>query len=413
MHYYQQLSLGVFICFFLIQYSNNSSPDKSDYLRSLDKVPQRVQDLDSVSVFDGGAAPKYSVELVPEQTLGKSGKPYLTQVQDCIVDDKGSVIIQDLDNKKDYNFPNVLYAYNPDGSFRTQVGGPGRGPGEYGFILRAQAKAGKIIVFDFTNKRLNIYNTNDYTREDTILLEQFKNTDHEAASGFEFGYVQPRMDGNYLATFSESASTGGRTENKYLLMDRDGKVLDFKSHNFSSVLSIRTNSGPISAPSVPLDFMGVYIDALSSDDARYSAWSQDFLIKKYDSHGTYQSAIYYNVQGSPFDFSDYTEDAGYSQSDVMDKLDKVDEELPEANPVIADLKVDDKNRIWVAVPTGVNSDSYEWWILDESGQLLAKLVLPRDKEIYDIRDGFLYSKKTNEETDTEYVVKYRIALTEK
>ena len=86
---------------------------------------------------------------------------------------------------------------------------------------------------------------------------------------------------------------------------------------------------------------------------------------------------------------------------------------PEWDPFIADMKVDDENRIWVAVPTGVQSDSYEWWILEESGQPLAKLTLHRDQPIYDINNGYLYSKKGNKETGTEYVIRYRIAMKEK
>ncbi|MTI87891.1 MAG: hypothetical protein FH748_07985 [Balneolaceae bacterium] len=75
--------------------------------------------------------------------------------------------------------------------------------------------------------------------------------------------------------------------------------------------------------------------------------------------------------------------------------------------------VDDENRMWVAVPMDVQNETYEWWILNPSGELLARLVLPEDQPIYDIKNGYLYSKKTNEETGAEYVVKYRIELTEK
>jgi hypothetical protein len=96
---------------------------------------------------------------------------------------------------------------------------------------------------------------------------------------------------------------------------------------------------------------------------------------------------------------------------VTENLDKVDEELLKTNPVIADLKGDDQNRVWVAIPTGIQSENYQWWILKESGQLLAKLTLPRDQPIYDIKSGYLYSKKTNKEMGAEYVVKYRIELT--
>jgi len=221
------------------------------------------------------------------------------------------------------------------------------------------------------------------------------------------------MDGNYLVTFVELPSITGRRANKYLLMDMGGDVLDVNPHTFSSVLSVRSNSTQPAPPSRPLNFMGKTVRVLSDNDDMYSAWSKNFLIEKYNDKGTYQSAIYYPVKGSPFELEDYTEQASYDENDVTAALDEVGEELPEWNPVIAGMKVDDENRIWVAVPTGVQSDSYEWWILEESGQLLAKLTLPRDQPIYDIQNGYLYSEKVNEETGTEYVMKYRIAMTKR
>ncbi|MDR8393854.1 hypothetical protein NC796_22060 [Aliifodinibius sp. S!AR15-10] len=65
------------------------------------------------------------------------------------------------------------------------------------------------------------------------------------------------------------------------------------------------------------------------------------------------------------------------------------------------------------MPTKVEGETYEWWILKESGELLAKLLLQSDQPIYDIKNGYFYSKKINKETGAEYVVKYRIELTEK
>ena len=41
------------------------------------------------------------------------------------------------------------------------------------------------------------------------------------------------------------------------------------------------------------------------------------------------------------------------------------------------------------------------------------MILPRDQPIYDIQNGYLYSEKVNEETGTEYVMKYRIAMTKR
>lgn len=59
-----------------------------------------------------------------------------------------------------------------------------------------------------------------------------------------------------------------------------------------------------------------------------------------------------------------------------------------------------------------NQDMYEWWILAPSGELLAKMQRPREQTILDIKNGYFYAKEIDERTDEEFVVKYRIELTE-
>jgi hypothetical protein len=77
------------------------------------------------------------------------------------------------------------------------------------------------------------------------------------------------------------------------------------------------------------------------------------------------------------------------------------------------LMTDDENRIWAAVPMYGEQEMNEWWILDESGELLAKLQRPRNLWIFDIKGGYLYAKEIDEDTGAEFVVKYRIELMER
>lgn len=160
--------------------------------------------------------------------------------------------------------------------------------------------------------------------------------------------------------------------------------------------------------------MGSNLEALSNDDELYSIWTKDFLIKKYDHNGIYQSAFYYPVQGLPFDLEWYekTSPFGYSADEVEKGIKNMDLELPETLPVLSGLMADDENRIWAAVRMDSIREMFEWWILDESGELLAKLQRPREKTIFDIKDGYLYAKEIDEDTDVEFVVKYRIELEE-
>ncbi|MFU8813093.1 MAG: hypothetical protein ACNA78_09000 [Balneolaceae bacterium] len=81
-------------------------------------------------------------------------------------------------------------------------------------------------------------------------------------------------------------------------------------------------------------------------------------------------------------------------------------------PLIA-LKVDDEHRIWAGILVSPDLENFEWWILDRSGKLLAKVEHPRNQLIIGIKNGHLYTKETDEETGAEFVVKYRMDWAEK
>jgi len=399
-----RLSLTILLCLLLVHCSENSVPE---HIRVLDEIPGHIQEVKNLTIYPGDSEPLYEIELIPVQSFGETGEPYLTEIMGSVVDDKGRILIWNSNT----GYEMFLYVFNDDGTYHTQIGRQGSGPGEYGFVFDLQARAEKVLVRDITNQRLNIYNTNDYSFDRAMLIEQLAIRDHEAVQGLQLGLIMARNDGNYFVSFSQGISG---TEHIYLLMDTDGNVLNFEPLVFPSSLWISVPTRSM-APSFGLgSIMGQTLTTLTSEDALYSAWTRDFLIRKYDADGNYQSAIYYPIQGTPFDSDEYTKTVpfGYTAREIERAIENTDIELPETNPVLADLMVDDENRIWAAVPMDSQREIYEWWILAPSGELLAKLLRPRVQRIFDIKQGYLYGRETNEETGAEYVVKYRIELTE-
>lgn len=398
--------LKLTLLFLLIaQCSKTSDSKEPSHIFVLDEVPQRIQEIENLTVFNAKSESAYAMELIPEQAFGKNGEPFLTKVTGFVIDANGRVIIWNVDS----NYDQILYVFNTDGTYHKTLGRQGKGPGEYGHIVGIQAKAEKIFVLDFTSQRLNEYSVFDYSFLDSKPFERWNSGDE-----FQFGYVQARKDGNYLVTFSDTPSRLGRLETKFQVMDSMGKSVS----NFETLIfpdGFRIKVGQAMQPTMPVAFLGKTITHLTDEDELFAAWSKDFLIRKYDANGAYQSAIYYPVQGLPFDLQAYTSTRVFSPKagDIEKAFANMDQDLPERLPVIEKLMVDDENRIWVAVPMGIESDDYEWWILKESGELLAKLQLPKAQPIFEVRNGYLYSKMVDEETGSEYVVKYRIELKEK
>ncbi len=84
-------------------------------------------------------------------------------------------------------------------------------------------------------------------------------------------------------------------------------------------------------------------------------------------------------------------------------------DLPENWPVLTDMKIDGQDRIWIAT-TVEDMSIYEWWVLEESGELITKFEWLRDEPIEVIKNGYVYTRQTDEDTGLQQVVRYRIEI---
>lgn len=358
----------------------------------LDEIPSHIQSVENLTVFPGDSEPLYSMELVPVQSFGNNDEFYAKRIAGAVEDDQGRVLI----TISALNYEFSIHVFNADGTYHTQLGRNGRGPGEYTLPYALQEIGGTIFVFDARSFQLNEYSTADYSFVRTTPFERWTH-------GLTNGYVQPRHDGNVLVESTSDRSKLGRQYTEHQVMDSEGNRLSGDPLVFPAGFSVAV--GATIRPSMPISFLGQTLTALSDEDELITAWSRDVLIKTYDSKGEYRSAIYYPIQSAvPFDFNVYSKVNPFVPSAARDI------ETPDTYPIIDRLMVDDKHNIWVSVLVDPQLEFVEWWILKKSGELLAKVELPRSQFIYDIRNGHVYSKKTNEETGTEYVVKYRMEL---
>lgn len=388
----------------------------------LAEVPAHIKKVENLTIFPGASEPTHTIELIPQLVFGEDEESNLFWIYKCVEDDNGKLIISGLDSIRGRG----VYIYNADGTYNTQLGRQGKGPGEYGTILNVYAKAGKVFVSDYTSLRLNEYSTNDYSIERSIKFEQWDIDDELKFKNF----VIPRYDGNYLLAFSDEIQKLGQIEVIFKVMDSEGESISDQSMVFPSGFAINTDATSQSLkPSLPLSFMGSTVTALSKEDVFYATSTKEFLVKKYNRNGVYQSAFYYPIVGPSFDLDEYLKTAGPftpKTHQIRKAFNEMNEELPKTFPLINSVIVDDENRIWMAISSGAEHENYEWWILKESGELIAKLLLSRNRRIFDIKNGYLYVKKDNgkkpgylysgdgsDPKDAEYIVKYRIELTEK
>lgn len=368
-------------------------------------VPEHITKLDSLTLYPRDPEPTHTIELNPHEVFGKDNEVYLNKIIKAFEDNKGRLVVWG----EGLNRKSAVHIYNSDGTYMSQLGRHGKGPGEYGIILSLDVREDKIYVSDFTSLRLNEYSTESYTVKRSIKFEVWNVVDDLELKG----HIIPRTDDNYLIAYTKKIPQNGSIELIYLLMDSTGEEQIFEKITVPSgfVINVKDES-LLPKPTLPLWFMGTTTITHSDENVLYTVSNREFLIKKFDSNGRFQSAIYYPIEGPTFNLEEYLKSAGSlapKARQITSAFDRMDLELPKTAPFIEKMIIDDENRIWVALSAG---EYYEWWVLNESGELLAKLLLEKKKTVFDIKKGYLYGKRIIDETH-EYIVKYKIDFVEK
>jgi len=78
---------------------------------------------------------------------------------------------------------------------------------------------------------------------------------------------------------------------------------------------------------------------------------------------------------------------------------------------LTDMVIDDQDRLWVAT-TVDDMNVFEWWVLEESGEVVTRFDWPRSKPIEVVRNGHVYTRETDENTGLQQVVRYRIEFSQ-
>lgn len=77
---------------------------------------------------------------------------------------------------------------------------------------------------------------------------------------------------------------------------------------------------------------------------------------------------------------------------------------------MGDIIIDDENRLWVSTIPNGDKLMYEWLVLQNTGEWIATFKWPGNRSIDKIKDGYLYSRETEQTTGIQTIVKYRIEL---
>ncbi|MCG2588242.1 6-bladed beta-propeller [Rhodohalobacter sulfatireducens] len=366
------------------------------------EIPEKISEYENVSVFPADSEPQYTITLDRQTVYGDTEDILLGSRLSVTVDNRNRVYIAD-------NQEIVLHLYNPDGTYNRQIGQEGEGPGEYRRIGNMQAGSSYFHLMDRNLTKITRYNLDTFEVEGDISLT----VDRGETDGY-FQYPQGfylLSDSTYLLQIGTGFTAGDAEEDT----DRtiEGRILNVKTEKTgdSAIVSFPSAEALIHREENSMMVMSVPYNRKSvisvQDGEIIYGWSQDFLLKVYDQNGRYQRAIYYPYENVSLDRNQVLELYSDHEEQWQDMVRRDD--MPESWPVFESFTVDDEGRIWVEKLTE-NRDESEFVVLENSGELLATFNWPSNKEVMEIKNGFLYTLETNEETGLREVVKYGITF---
>ena len=382
---------------------------------SMEEVPDKYQEIENLTVYPKNTKPGKTIAFQKEIVFGESTDLLIGQLGDIAADTEGRVFVTDTRKQ-------AIYAFTPNGELFYTFGGSGDGPGEFNTIKSIEIKDHLMFVHDFHQNRLTAFNLHTLDVDFTLLFGKNKNQYQELHRSYPlvsevYVYNSEKFLVKYLSNQNYKPSEIWdlvEIEGHTYTADQNGillsKLMDFKN---STRTMYPYNGVPmLEIPITP--FYGESITAISSEGFIYHVQPDHFLVQVFKHDGTYQRAFSYPNQKVRLTEASAIEvgipELGTSNPDLfINSITLID--LPESWPVITNMIIDDQNRLWISTIVE-DFDVYEWWVLENTGELITKFEWPRNEPIEVVKNGYIYTRETEEETGQQQVVRYRIAFDE-
>lgn len=345
---------------------------------------------------------EWTVSPEPEVTIGliEGEAAYLFQEIDAArLLPGGAVAVAD-------GGQSVIRVYGPDGAFRTEMGRPGEGPGEFARLREIWVRAPDTIgAWDPRSRRMSIFLT------DGLLVDA---RGFEPPEGWPGGsldmFVGAFDDGDVaLAGIRAGARTPGEPSRDRMWIERFGPDGAHR-HGLGDLAGMRRlNGSPL--PFSPFPMAAVHDDTLYITDGL----RPEIRVRGPD--GAVARIIALPDAGNDPAAARAALEGELRGAEGLFTVARL-EEVPESDsiPHVAAMLVDDSGRIW-AKRYEPGADALwlpeergrggEWWVVEPDGELVATVRLPDGFALLDVRGDRLLGV-TRGEMDVERVAVHRV-----
>jgi len=394
------------------------------------EMPDHLNEVENLMVIQPKSEPSSSIELIRDAVIDNSNATTKTWFYDIAsggipfsgvfwfagleVDDSGRIYVGNQPEK-------TIQVFDSTGSHLRNVGGEGNGPGEFNSVTDINIDSNYLYVFDFFQFRTTFFSLDSLKVDEVENAYLSRAPDVEELNGWHsYGYKIVDKE-RFLVRYTDeyvNANVGTPKYNldkprpgRYYIVDRDGKVVSEMLFELKDSKIITADVGGRHLWNMaPVPFLNQPLVSISDDGHIVSGNSEESMVKMYAPNGDYLKAFYIPLEKKTILRDELL--SMYGEGDMENENLLHNAELPEKWPALGAIILDDKNRLWAATIPDTENLTYDWWVLQNTGDLLAKLRWPGNRSIEKIKDGYIYARETKESTGMQTVVKYHIKMNE-
>lgn len=367
--------------------------------------PEELSSLENLIRFDVNDASVSEISFRNPVTFTDPSL-IMGQIAGVAIDEGGRVFIADRDNS-------VIYLFNPDGSHVSTVGGEGDGPGEFRSLRNIQAGNGFLHVLDLSQRRITRFDPRSLEVAGTTSLSG----DEQESGGFNLSRFPNHFsllpNGNYLITFSAFTFPGmgngddnGEPMLTFDILTPEGSYLGLEGIQLRSNETITSSSGGSFRIVMPA-YGRKGLVTVNNDGQVYTNWSENLLIKMYDSDGNYIQAFYSDYKKPALDRDEMLASAKETSDEASFALLK-EQKFPETWPAVRQILADDNGHLWISLYTE-DPGFLKWLILDENGRPQGTIEMPDNRRLQAVYHDHAYTIEPDDD-GFDTVRRYEVKL---
>jgi hypothetical protein len=347
------------------------------------------------------------ISIEREATFGENSSVLFGTISKAVSDEAGRVYISDNQKKQ-------IHIFEPDGTYLQSLGKEGRGPGEFMFLGEISIQLKRLYVVDSMQFRVNVFSTKTLELIDIYNLHPTNQKEFPELSGLQLNFSKVVNDSTFLVNFSDLRKVRNIEQDryrKYYLVNNKFEIISDKILKLPDTPYI-TSIVQGRRVAANFTFLGKPLLDVTPSGAIFSAWSEEFLLEKYNLEGELKETIHFPFERNSLSKSNIIDNlSDQSRAEFFKNID-----LPDNWPAIDDFFIDDAYRLWVSIITDFD-EYYEWWVIDYEGNLIGKFKWPGNRhrysrEIQHVNNGKMYAWEIDDQTGLQQIVRYRIEFEE-